>query len=751
MAANDDRDLSVNRAAIQGSGTDGLLLQPPSQSESSVITDAGDQQFKRQREVDSRQTWASSDNAVTQLSAYEASDSMIEHELSFLLFGALQKTRDSREKGFLPKSQLERLVTVKSAARELRKCLPSAITQRQIKKIAQTVCKEIHVKDRDKVRIKSYRKIFALLVLVEKSASISHFLEEDVSDLDLPLTTDRKGGFMELRRRDSSGKPSSKRLRCFDQWTPVPRRNFEEYQWTMLAPFFSQGEYNYTPHYILKDEHILPFTSTEDQNEYEGGFGRVFMVKIHPDHHKFRSPDNREPRFAIKQLQRRDSTSFKREVDILKKFTGANSHKHVVSLLATYEQFNKYHLMFHWADENLFNYWQKIKPNPGFNYENVLWLAEQCAGIADGLSKLHRHHTFVAASSVPEASTHPSHDADEDLGNPSALQKDDQGAKASLQASLPVSDRSREPGNDIEQPFLVMATTAPNRAPHRRQPHGERKARPVNERLSGDKIRQWGRHGDIKPENILWFDGAHGTGGLLKISDFGESELNSRLSKTKRRSSVVNTRTYSPPECDLETKIIRQSSDIWSLGCVFMEFVTWMLGGVDLWRDFARRRQVWDPVQKMKTDTFFEIFITKTGELRVKVKDAVTQVKPPSPWPNVNCSNLAPQFFETLHSHPNCTEFFHGVLNMIQDDMIIVESETVCKTRRMYCEEVTKSLMVAYRKCKATPDYAMKKGPWTGKQLAGGPSPRSVKLNIKADGTMTALEFPSTEPRASSI
>lgn len=746
----------MNRAAIQGSGTDGLLLQPPSQSESSVITDAGDQQFKRQRENDSCQTWASSDNTVTHLSSCEASDFNTEHELSFLLFDALQKTRDSREKGFLPKSQLERLVTVRSATRELRKCLPTAFTQKQIKKIAQTVCKEIRVMDRDKVRIKSYRKIFALLVLVEKSASISHFLEEDVSDLDLPLTTtDKKGGFMELRRRDSSGKPSSRRLRCFDQWTPVPRRNFEEYQWTMLAPFFSQGEYNYTPHYILKDQHILPFTSTKDQNEYEGGFGRVFMVKIHPDHHKFRSPDNREPRFAIKQLQRRDSTSFKREVDILKKFTGANSHKHVVSLLATYEQFNKYHLMFHWADENLFNYWQKIKPNPEFTYENVLWLAEQCAGIADGLSKLHRHHTFVAADSVPEASTHPSHDADDDLRTPSALRKDGQDAQASLQASLPMLNRSNGPGTDLEKDVSVMAITMPklalNRIPLRRQFHGERKARPVNERLSGDKIRQWGRHGDIKPENILWFDDALGTGGLLKISDFGESELNSRLSKTKRRSNVVNTRTYSPPECDLETKIIRQSSDIWSLGCVFMEFVTWMLGGVDLWRDFARRRQVWDPVQKMKTDTFFEIFITRTGELRVKVKDAVTQVKNHCPLPDMNCSDLALQFFETLHSHQNCTEFFHGVLNMIQDDMIIVESETVCKTRRMYCEEVTKSLMVAYGKCKATPDYAMKKGPWTEKQLAGGPSPRSVKLNIKADGTTTALEFPSTEPRPSSI
>jgi serine/threonine protein kinase len=130
-------------------------------------------------------------------------------------------------------------------------------------------------------------------------------------------------------------------------------------------------------------------------------FGRVFMVRIHPEHHNFRSPPHCYRGFAIKQLLQNDRVSFKREVDILKKFSGEKRHPHVVSLLATYEQFNKFHLIFYRAEGNLFKYWKKINPSPEFNYDNVVWMAKQCAGIAHGLLRLHKHHTIKAASAIP--------------------------------------------------------------------------------------------------------------------------------------------------------------------------------------------------------------------------------------------------------------------------------------------------------------------------------------------------------------
>ena len=90
--------------------------------------------------------------------------------------------------------------------------------------------------------------------------------------------------------------------------------------------------------------------------------------------------------------------------------------------------------------------------------------------------------------------------------------------------------------------------------------------------------------------------------------------------------------TYRPPECDLQPKIIRQSYDIWCLGCVYMEFVTWMLGGVKLWNDFAKKRLTWDVFLSTKTDTFFEIVKNEDTDVRVMVKEAVTKVRIQPGW-----------------------------------------------------------------------------------------------------------------------
>jgi serine/threonine protein kinase len=113
----------------------------------------------------------------------------------------------------------------------------------------------------------------------------------------------------------------------------------------------------------------------------------------------------------------------------------------------------------------------------------------------------------------------------------------------------------------------------------------------------------------------------------LKLADFGQAELNSLLSRTKPR-SVANTLTYRPPECDLQDKTIRQSYDIWCLGCVLLEFVAWMLGGKDLMEKFSFKRLAPDVFQfNKKTDTFFQVVTNAlTLATEVMVKKSVTDV-----------------------------------------------------------------------------------------------------------------------------
>jgi serine/threonine protein kinase len=146
--------------------------------------------------------------------------------------------------------------------------------------------------------------------------------------------------------------------------------------------------------------------------------------------------------------------------------------------------------------------------------------------------------------------------------------------------------------------------------------------------------RQYGRHGDINPGNILWYNDGKGDSGVLKgtlkIADFGQAELNSLKSRTKPR-DVANTLTYRPPESDkLSNKqpLIRQTYDMWCLGCVFLEFVTWMLGGDELQEKFTSLRESEDFFQNFATtDTFFQVVrIAETSRLEVMVKEAVTHV-----------------------------------------------------------------------------------------------------------------------------
>lgn len=143
--------------------------------------------------------------------------------------------------------------------------------------------------------------------------------------------------------------------------------------------------------------------------------------------------------------------------------------------------------------------------------------------------------------------------------------------------------------------------------------------------------KQYGRHGDINPTNMLWYQAVDKTGndanGTLKLADFGQAEINTEDTKTRKR-DVANTLTYRPPECDAQPSIIRQSYDIWSLGCVYLEFIAWMLGGHKMTQKFALRRNSPDVfLANADSDTFFEVVRdANSDEEEFRVKPAVVQV-----------------------------------------------------------------------------------------------------------------------------
>jgi serine/threonine protein kinase len=140
-----------------------------------------------------------------------------------------------------------------------------------------------------------------------------------------------------------------------------------------------------------------------------------------------------------------------------------------------------------------------------------------------------------------------------------------------------------------------------------------------------------GRHGDIKPENILWFpdDSSIGGRGILKITDFGIARFTAENKAQKRAEGhVPNSVTYRSPECDFADEEVSAQCDVWALGCVYLVFVVWLFGGYEAVEKFAARRTTYDRdwVYPMHTDSFFAIEKTETGDRKAVVKSAVSTV-----------------------------------------------------------------------------------------------------------------------------
>ena len=99
-----------------------------------------------------------------------------------------------------------------------------------------------------------------------------------------------------------------------------------------------------------------------------------------------------------------------------------------------------------------------------------------------------------------------------------------------------------------------------------------------------------GRHGDIKPANILWYPARNGLG-ILRISDFGTAYFSrSNRISAHEKDMMASSRPYRSPESLLPDGEISSQCDVWALGCVFLEFICWYAGGRQFLDRFEKAR-----------------------------------------------------------------------------------------------------------------------------------------------------------------
>jgi hypothetical protein len=228
---------------------------------------------------------------------YTGSKGLLQEHLRKAIADTSLATEVPEKTGFVPRLELVRIMDEVSVAKELsniERCFKRRLrfwesipTPKNIEEKAQTICaypspEATFVGSRQLIS-KSFRKVFAILLLIARPGNIRKFIDEGVCDTDLPLRkVPRKKNpkAFSLCRKDEDST-----LQCFQGWDRTTLEQFELSQWRVLAPSFGRMDKRNMKPVEFQPEEILPFTYRERKSC--GAHGEVFKVKIHPEHHNF--------------------------------------------------------------------------------------------------------------------------------------------------------------------------------------------------------------------------------------------------------------------------------------------------------------------------------------------------------------------------------------------------------------------------------------------------------------------------------
>jgi serine/threonine protein kinase len=525
-----------------------------------------------------------------------------------------------QNKYFIPVDDLDSLITYENVKNELRR-LGQSKREQDLSSYANIICSNA-------------KKIFAVLLYVDRIEPIFRLIDDGICDEELPFTRCYKsstadvmasaGPFTLCRRSRKCHRRANHRdcgIREITNWSQRAIGDFCRDQWLAQAPVFQKLEDGSIPHYDLNDNVILPFIEDHElqsNQKVSSGYSHVWAVKIHPAHQNLyylaQAPvsiylssslllanliKENAPLLAIKRPFSINDLDFKRETDMLSALA-KRDHPHLIRLLATYKFKGYYHLVFPHATSNLRGYWNQAGM-PQWDRKTFLWSLNQLRGIASGLNEIHNFNAIVPLGSQP---------ANQALQIPSG-------------GMLKV-DKSEE---------------------------------------------MFGRHGDIKPENILWFNEFEGVSekGILQIADMGLGRFHRLDSRSKVNPlDVSGSPTYSPPEIALGLPVSR-AYDIWSLGCVFLEFITWLLEGGSSIDAFASARDL-TISPGMNDDTFYTVSMDTDGEKYAELRKGVKT------W------------IDLLRQNQRCSQMVGCILDLVQNRLLVIDSKSRIRADQLVLE-----------------------------------------------------------------
>ena len=171
--------------------------------------------------------------------------------------------------------------------------------------------------------------------------------------------------------------------------------------------------------------------------------------------------------------------------------------------------------------------------------------------------------------------------------------------------------------------------------------------------------KKYGRRGGIDFREVLCFRSTQHANHILVIYDFELPKVDHEMIEYERdRLGVAKVLEYRPPECDIEGEADSRSCDVWALGCMYLDFLTWLLGGPDLLVAFRKYRTTAD-VNGMQAEVFFDL--RKEQWDNKPHASYVVQVK-----------SQITEWIRKLRHHQRSSQFIRDILSIIEDRMLVV-------------------------------------------------------------------------------
>ncbi|KAI0976973.1 heterokaryon incompatibility protein-domain-containing protein [Xylaria arbuscula] len=432
--------------------------------------------------------------------------------------------------------------------------------------------------------------------------------------------------------------------RCFD--------SFLSTQWKFIAPVFKKHNFQ-SLKIDLPNETVLPFI-WKDSKPFIGHFSDVFHTKLHVAHQDgYEMNDTDGLHVALKILKPilRTETdynaeiSWQSEVDALNEIRGLKDG-HLIYPIAAFKWRMDHYIMLEWADGGtLRNLWDR--PSEG-NYhlskQRMKEFLEQICGLAGALSKLHGTNTQTATA-LAEAEMKKS--ASPNSGPPSSRSKQHVDTSAKLQSHNFQSNLSDGgPSYTDDMPVITFSDV---------------------DRDSDTK--HW-RHGDIKPENILIFKDSTWLG-TLKIADLGLAKQHQFATEFRHQATSTKHSTvhYQAPEAVTNTKEPRSRRyDVWSMGCIILEFIIWFLYGSEGLHNFYQESM------QFKNHTQQTLYFTALRSHHTSGDYELV----------ASVSNIATHWIrEMLEKDPECKRYtaLRQLLELVRDRLLVVPIPSRSKPR----------------------------------------------------------------------